>query len=220
MRNHHWTQALSHLSRKFLKTSSYENSSGAFSAAYHLKIIFATVRKIYILHKRNYNNILRFWSIPVNLSITSSSESMPEISLSIDKIAKSVSRCSHTMDRRWVFILFNAEKDHSQWAVLTAIVIAILMSLISSGKASFNGISDLNTSGCALSSPFVQVFSLLILSPCQLILCRYHKRTKCRGERNFSDLGLQAWIACIISMFFWSNRLEISAMTASRQERG
>ena len=127
MRNHHWTQALSHLSRKFLKTSSYENSSGAFSAAYHLKIIFATVRKIYILHKRNYNNILRFWSIPVNLSITSSSESMPEISL-IDRIA---SRCSHIVDRRKVFILFNAVKDRSQWAVLTAIVIAILMSVTS-----------------------------------------------------------------------------------------
>lgn len=72
----------------------------------------------------SYNNkILLFWSILARLPITVSSESLSEISPSTERTARSVNLYFHTI---YVSNLFNAENDHSQWAVLMAIVIACI----------------------------------------------------------------------------------------------
>ena len=84
---------------------------------------------IIVINKTDhFSTILLFLSLAAkfaNKSTTSSKDISLASSFSIERIAKSVNRCSVIVDHRYVLIRFRAEKDLSHSAVLTAIVKAM-----------------------------------------------------------------------------------------------
>jgi len=81
------------------------------------------------------STILLLRSTTANISTSSFKTKFLEISFSIDKIARSHSFSFDIVERKYVFILFKAEKLLSHSAVLTTIVRAICRSLKMVGKA-------------------------------------------------------------------------------------